>query len=309
VNTSRIVPIAIALLCFRPTLAQTKLERKFDEGATYVVRSESNFKQTLTLGGMPVDTQASNVVTQRFSVGKRDAAGVLPVAVKFEALQASLSLPGGINVSFDSSNPAPAPPNSAVSFLFDVYRAIVGSTITYQLDSKNAVAFVQGADGIVGKVTGPAAAMLKQEFDPARLSKTFQQDTDRFPPEPLTKGKTWRRDALVPIGSGQTFTFDTEYEYLGTVDEKGKALDKIGISIKNVRYAIDPNSSLPVKVANSQLKADVSRGEILFDRARGIALRETNKVHITGTMTLTINNMDLPATLDLTMDGRDSVLE
>lgn len=304
---SSILAAVTVLAAISSAHAQVKLERKFTEGANFVTRNQITLKQTLTINGMGIDTAANSTLVSRSKVGKRDASGILPVEVTLEGLQVNLNLPGGMNVLYDSANPNAKSIPPAMEFLGDMYRAMVGSTVTYQLDAKNAVSFVQGADAIVGKTSGTAADLLRAEFKTDNISKAFQQETSRFPDQPVKNGETWRRNTVLFIGSGQSLTFDIEYKYQGAVEEKGKKLDRIATTYKSVTYAIEPDAPIPLKVTSSDLKPDSSEGEILFDRDRGVAVREKSKMRITGSMKLSINNTDLPADLVLSIESDEAI--
>ena len=60
------------------------------------------------------------------------------------------------------------------------------------------------------------------------------------------------------IAGGQTLEFDVELRYAGTVEQGGKTFDKIDTKATKVTYALDPNTSSPVKVPKSDLKIEKS---------------------------------------------------
>jgi hypothetical protein len=181
--------ISAALVLVAATAhADVKLERKFIEGSNRAIKQQGTFKQKLTIAGMDVESIANNSATTRYKVGKRDVGGVLPVEVKTEALQINLSLPGGINLTFDSANADAKPDNSPIDFLYDVFRAMVGSSVTYQLDKNNVVSFVQGTEETIAKAQGQAAEMLKTGAR-SRNSQADLPTTDRPFPERTNQGR------------------------------------------------------------------------------------------------------------------------
>ena len=63
------------------------------------------------------------------------------------------------------------------------------------------------------------------------------------------------------------------------------------------------DSPLPLTVKSSELKAAESEGVVLFDRDLGQVVESTGSIRITGDITFTVNNMDLPSKLDLKMQS------
>jgi hypothetical protein len=298
---------ALVLLAFaaQSARAQVKLEYKFLEGTKSSHKTTSKVHQVLSIMGMDVETEAEESVVTSTSVGKRNADGTLPVAQKIESLKSQLSLPGGINVSFDSANPDAKIDNAQVAFLGDVYRAMLGVGYTVVLDDKNKVKFVEGTETFAAKVDaleGTAALVLKGRLSAEKIKKAFEQEHANLPDVLARKGEPWELTQTSDIGGGQTLTFGKRYEYLGTVDKDNKTLDKIGVRALTVKYEMDPNSPSPLKVTKSDLKIESSDGTFLFDREQGQIVDSKEVTRIKGNLTLSANGQDLPSTLDLTFD-------
>ena len=102
-----------------------------------------------------------------------------------------------------------------------------------------------------------------------------------------------------------TLTFTNKYTYKGSVEKNGKKLEKIVSETTKVDYSADATS--PLKVLESELKVAVSAGEILFDIASGQVVSTRSKVQIKGPLKLEIMGMELPGTLDLTMESATTV--
>jgi hypothetical protein len=124
----------------------------------------------------------------------------------------------------------------------------------------------------------------------------------RLPEKPVKVGDRWQRTEVMDIGSGQTLTYEVYYEYAGTVEKAGKTLDKIAILAGEVKYAV-ADGPLPFKVTSSDLKVDSSMGYLLFDRAAGLIVELNDRQKISGPLTLNINGMDLPSTVELTLES------
>lgn len=290
------------------TRAQVKLEPKYQEGSTVTVEATSKTHQVLTINGMDIETDAENVTTESRAVGRRKADGGLPVNVKVESLKADLNL-NGQTISFDSSAPPPKDVDPQLSFIVDIFRIVAGSTYTIELDAKDQVVSVEGVDKLIEKaaeLNPTAAEMIKDQVSLERIRRDIQQDRARYPDILVREGESWDRTESQNLGGGQTLTFEKRYEYLGTTEKDGKTLDKIGVKVNSVTYAMEPNSASPLKVEKSDLKVESSDGTILFDREAGRAVEESLVTRIKGTLALSIMGQSLDGELDLTLDRHDT---
>ncbi len=123
-----------------------------------------------------------------------------------------------------------------------------------------------------------------------------------MPTEPVNKGDSWQRAQSANLGAGQIMTFQNKFTYEGTVEKNGKTLDKITLKTLSVDFALQ-DSPLPLQLKGSALKATESDGTILFDRVLGQVVETTSSIRIEGEITFSVNNMDLPAKLDLKMQS------
>lgn len=285
--------------------AQVKLEYRFPEESKSSHRTEVKTHQILSIMGMDVETSAEETIVTSTAVGKRKPDGTLPIIEKIESLKAQIELPGGINITFDSSNPEAKIDNAQLAFLGDVFRAVTGAGYTLVLDAKNKVKFVEGTEALEAKFASlepSAAAVLKGRMSTEKLKHAFEQSHGNLPDVLARPGEPWEVTETMDIGGDQTLTFRKRYEYLGTAEHGGKKLDKIGVKAQAVTYAMDPNSQNPVKATKSDLKVDSSDGTLWFDRDAGQVVESRQVTRVKGDLTLNVNDKDLPSTLDLTLE-------
>lgn len=291
----------LALCLASAASAQVTLQAKHPEG-TFKIVTTNKVHQILTIAAMDVETSSDSNTTLSYVVEKPQADGTVRVRVKTEALTSRITLPGA-KIEYDSSKPDVKNDNPMLDAILDAFRAMKGATYTVVYGKDGKVAAIEGTDKIIETAAPTAAEALKQQLNPETLKRSANQDLAVLPDGPVKKGDQWKRTEVNPIGGGQTLTFDRFYEYQGTVEMGGKTLDKIGIFTGAVTYALDPNSPLPVKVVNSDLKIGNSLGTILFDRERGEVVDSSETLQITGTLTLSVNGMELPGKLNLTFDS------
>jgi hypothetical protein len=296
----------LAILAPRAARAQVKLEYKFPEGQKQTYKSKVKTSQVLTLMGQAIPTDATETIVSSSTIGKKRPDNTIPVEEKVESLNVELSLPGGINVAFDSKDPNPKVDNPQLSFLVDIYKLVSGVSYTVVLDANKKVKAVEGAEKILEKAEGANEMVkqaLKSRLDAQRLKTQFEQSHSNLPDVLARKGEPWERDEVLDIGSGQTLSFHKKYEYAGEQKKGAATLDKIDVKTTKVAYAMDPNSPSPLKVTKSDLTVDSGDGTILFDREAGRIVSSQNTIHIKGPMTFAAGGQEIPGSLDLTIAG------
>ncbi len=293
-----LISVCASLGLVTTSFGQVTLEHKFREGATYTVETTVRTDQKLTIAGMDVDTSGDVRTTTKSTVGKRDVEGKLRVQEKVDAMQISMGLMG-TNYSFDSTNPDNKG-TSPLEIVRDVHKAIAKRTTTTVYDKSDRAVAVESDQDIIGSLPAQVQTLVKSSLDPTTLKNAANDELEQIKSEPVTKGDSWKRTKSNNFGGGQVMTFDTEYTYAGTVEKDGRTLDKITSKTVSVTFAFE-DSPLPIALKSSDLKVPESEGVILFDREKGQTVESNSSMRITGDITFTANNMDLPAKLDLTM--------
>jgi Family of unknown function (DUF6263) len=297
-----VLAVFITLLA-PPAMAEVKFERKLREGAKETAHIETSTKQVLSLAGMDIETRATQFMIATSQAGQRASDGVLPIVSQIDKLQADISLPGGVSLAFDSGAPDKQPDNPLLEPLLKLLRASAKSKWTTLFDKENQVKSVEFDKSLADSVDDA----YKSQFDPERRKKTLMQELAALPDKPVSKGDSWTRTVESDLGSGQLLTVENRYEYLGTETVDGKVLEKIGITTTDVSFSQDQNANTPAKVISSELKVSESSGAILFDRDKGAALRTSSKLRIQGSLKLSINGMEFPGKLDLTLETKNTV--
>jgi hypothetical protein len=287
--------------------AQVKLTRKVPEGKRAHVTTQHT-DQKLTIAGQEIPTVVDVVNTESYTYQKAEADGTTRVAVKNEGMVFTLKLMGNVVGQYDSAKPdATKVDIPQLQPTFDGFKAINGKTRTMVFDKDGKLKVIEGVDAILAGAPAEARANLEKGYSKEAHEKGAKIDRDRLPNRELKKGDKWQVVETSDIGGGQTFTFDMFYEYQGTIEKDGRTLDKISIYAGTVKYAMEADPMAPFKVVNSDLKIESSTGMMYFDREKGEVVEVSNSVRITGPMTFSINNMELPGKLDLVLDNQTVV--
>ena len=291
------VAMVIVLTGARSAVAEVALELKFPEETKATVQTEVAVDQTLTLAGQDIVTKSSTFIRSTSSVGKRAEDGSLAVTDKVDAFQSELNI-NGTKIQFDSANPDKKADLPQLEPLLDIYRAVCKFPVTKVFDAKNKLTATKLPEGEFEKLN----ELAKLQFDPETMKKATEQLFAFLPDESVKEGATWERSTHTNLGSGQVMTFRTKYEYKGTVEQDGRTLDKIEGKAFEVSFAINGNPM--IQLTKSDLKIKESSSTVLFDRERGHVVSRTSKIRIDGPLTLTINGMELPGKVDLTMEEK-----
>ena len=194
------------------------------------------------------------MVSSRTFGKKRDDA-TQPISEKVEAFATEMSLPGGINIAYDSKDPNAKIDHPALSFLDDVYKLVSQLDYTVVLDAQNKVKAVEGTEKILEKtekLNETAKAALRSALDSQHLKEDFEQSHGNLPDVLARPGEPWERTEKLALGGGQTLTFHKKYEYAGTEKHGDATLDKITVKTTEVKYAMDANAPSPLKVTQER---------------------------------------------------------
>lgn len=289
--------LAVAGSCV--AFGQVTLEHKVLEGSKYHLDVETKVAQKLTIGGMEIDTRSDSHGVTLVTVGKRDAAGNVTAGHQVESLQVTIGIPGN-DYQFDSTNPDNRG-TSALEVVRDMHKALAKRLTKVTYDPSARVEKVESDLVILGSTPEEVKNLVKDELNPEHLKRTANDELDQVTTESVKPGDTWQRTNTVNFGSGQMMTFKTQFTYVGPTEKDGRKLEKISSKVLDVDFSLQ-NSPLPFTVKDSKLSATESEGAILFDRERGQIVESVSKNRITGELTFTVSNNDLPAKLDLTLD-------
>ncbi len=267
-----------------------------------VIRTEAEIEnqQTLTIAGMPLETEANNFATAVTTIGPSTATGGYTATGEYEVLQADLSLPGGLKVAFNSNNLGEGPANPQAAMIVDMLRAMAPAKWKLELGSDHKVL---KAEYIGGPITG-VSDVFKSDLDPERLKERGNNEVARYATEPMQPGETWKRTENLDLGSGQSFELEREYTYVGPEEKNGRPLEKVTVNVLSTILHVADNPAVPAKVTESDLTVESSEGDLWYDPELKLYVETQQQFHVKGSLTLAINGMELPGELDLTMKSK-----
>src|SRR5262249_45089549 len=126
--------------------AQVKFEHKFPEGKTLTYRTSSNSFQSLTLGGMEIQSRERKTVVVTQAIGQRRGGRGLPVGVRVRSLRAEMGFHGGTRLTFDSTQPVPKIDDPDFAPLIELCNLESAVAYTVVLDGRNQVKAIEGTE-------------------------------------------------------------------------------------------------------------------------------------------------------------------
>jgi len=285
--------------------AQVVLRSDYSQPAEYRTTESVQIDQTLNIAGQSVVTTSAQTMGMLYQIGEADAAGLVPLRLKFESVTASIGLPGGLNVEFDSQNDDGQAGQPPVSLLKSAFRAMVGVELTALIDGEGKVKSFTGGEQALEKVDPEMKAYMASQVDEQVLKAGLQSAIDRFPAEAVKPGDVWTWTQVLNLGQGQQLTFDNRLEYVGTVEKDGRQLEHVRAQATAVRFNIVENAAMPFKLkGESDLKVESSSGDIYVDAMTRRVVLSDDKVRLKGKLVLATADMELPATLDLSLSSK-----
>lgn len=266
-------------------------------GAKYEAEVEVKTDQTLTIAGMPLESHANTFLNTSETVAAKSSEGGWKYEGEFTQVQSDIELPGGMKVSFNSINPDQAEAAGPLEMIVDALKATAGAKWVSETDAEHQLTKMEYIDDPFAGVN----EMLKGDTSPEAIKKNRQMELKRYPSKAVKPGDTWTRIEESDLGGGQTITLEKEYTYAGSEQRSGRTFDKVTVKVLTAEYAMDENSPSPAKVTESDLSVADSGGTYWYDREAKSFTEVSDKVQITGTLTLEANDQKLPGELDLTI--------
>ena len=300
-------PFALSLLLTLVALgsanAQVTLKPKPNPNSTATVHTGTKVEQKLIIAGMEnllSTTQALAIETRngRPRRGRFDQDRSLRQVVSRQAE----SQRRGNQFRLKKEN---EPEGAETDFLLEVFAAMSKAKWTATSDKDGVVQKIEGADDAFKDLDERGQQVVKDQFDPENMVESANESRKQLPSKPVSKGDTWTNTITARLGNGQTMDLKTTYTYEGTISQNDRELHKITTKVSEVKY--DAGEESPVPVTGSKLEVAESQGEILFDNKQGQMVVNNSTLRVKGSLTLEIQNMEIPGTLDLKIISREVV--
>jgi hypothetical protein len=307
----QMLPIALCLLGMcRMGSAQVRLEWKFPEGGQISVETTQTSEQKFVMGGQEMDSSERKTTIVASNVGNRDTAGKLRIASRIIILKTDMKLPFGAEIKYDSTKPqANEEAEAPFPEILKALQTTTKRTWTTVYDQANQVLAVEGAQAVLEAVDEETAALIRPQVDEQYMAQAAATKMARIPREPVESGAAWSLKETTRIEGGLAMTLNTQYKYVGTVEEDNVELHKITFQSNHVQMSMVGENPNGMKLLESELKIDESTGTLFFDPDKGQIVRLESRFKISGDMKLEVGGTQLPAKLELAVQTTTKLKE
>ena len=290
--------LTLALLIAPLASAQIIIKPRVEAPGSFETNLLFKVKQTLSIMGQDIETASVKKVTAKTDVSKPDSAGNVIYSTKYSAFENNISLPGGVELEFDS-NGENTPQGTQLDFMLPLLTALSKSTTTMVYDKNGDVLNIEVKAEGLDALDAQAKAMIGGELDSDALKERAQSELDDFHDKPVKVGDSWESETTLDLGQGAVFKLTSTQKYVGTVQQDGKTLHQVEIKYTEVDFEQPAATPGAPAVTESDLEIITGTSTLLFDAEIGRMVSSKINLEVSGEITLTIANMDLPAKLAL----------
>jgi hypothetical protein len=295
--------LAIALLIGPIASAQIIIKPRVEAPGSFETKLLFNVKQNLSIMGQDIATASVRNVTAKTDVSKPASDGSVTYSTKYLTFKNKLSLPGGVELEFDAKGKN-TPQGTQLDFMLPLFTALSKSTTTIVHDKNGDILNVEVKAVGLDALDNQAKAMIGGELDSDVLKEKAQSELDDFHDKPVKVGDSWESETTLDLGQGAVFKLTSTQKYIGTVQQDGKTLHQVKIKYTDVDFEQPAATPGAPAITKSDLKIITGTNTLLFDAEKGRMVSSKLNLEVSGEITLTIANMELPAklALEITVD-------
>ncbi len=262
--------LTLTMVLLAPVPEPAPLKWKLAKGDVFYSKTAVSLKQTVTVMEKEVEQEQDQTTYNRFKVLTADAKGYT-IEQTMQKSEVKGNMPGAE----------------------DAAAKMKGIVLTYKMNEKFEVTKVEGIGDLIDKLAGEdkavrkaLASTLSEELFAAGFAELFRTAPDK----PVKLGDKWNRNYKLPMGGGLgNLKIDADFKY----SKSGEAGDRVTWSAKTKYEVSKPDPDAPFHFTAGELNAEEYTGEYLFDSKLGRLKSHTSKAKINGTMTLSVNGMEI----------------
>lgn len=241
--------------------AQTTLSWKLKGNDKLKYTTDTDMKQTMSVGGMEIKTSMTQGMEMSWTVSGLQN-GKADMVQKIERFQQKMEMPGGQGFEFDSKS-GKKPEGPIGQIIGPILEAMVGAEFSLKMDPQGETTDYKISDKLLQSIKGnPLLAQMGGMFTEDGLKSMMQQSSISFPKEAVSKGKSWNKIMEVKMPFG-VMKLDTTYTYQGAETRDNKNLEKIATKST---VTITPAANADIKL---NIKSSDVNGTIYFDNTAG----------------------------------------
>lgn len=259
--------VIVAVAADESCVAQTKLELKFQEGAT----TRDEMLESVQIDVIPPGEKKvyTTTINQRWYLDSRIVKTVDDASAefrqKFSRIALTIQLPPPVNRMFtvDTGRPQASEEKVEQDMRFGIAK-VIGLEWSVTLDRRGEVRDVGLSDELTDVlIQNPQTGPLKDTFSDTGLRKLAEQSTVLLPDRPIKKGDHWEQTIVRPMAEGK-LTLVRKCTSQGVVED---GLEKIAVK-SQFTFENGKNAKRPLTLTDSS-----GDGEVFFDAKAGRVVR------------------------------------
>jgi hypothetical protein len=260
----RIVALVLCLAAITSTAsADATLKWNFRKGKKYNYAFTMKMASTMMVQGQKIDTTMTQIIDMTWEIKDVEPNGSARMVQTIDRLRFKMKAPvEAANLDFDSrEDKAVEGPQAATVAIF---KAMVNAPMNMKMTVQGKVSDVKFSPAMAEAITKAGAPLGGGGFfSEDGMKDLITRASIVLPEGQIAEGKAWNAtfDTKMPIVG--TMTANNTYTYLGSAEQNGRRVEKIGVDSK---IDIKPDANSPVKVS---LKSQESKGTIFFDNTEG----------------------------------------
>jgi hypothetical protein len=285
---SWLVAVLVLSVLALPASAQVTMQWKFSEGDKFFVEEVADMKMTISLMGKDIKQEQKTTQVSSYTVKKKTADSVVLVQ-KIEGVDVKVQ--GGFGGEMDK-----------------FMEKLKGASFTVTLSNDGKVTKFEGYDEFVKNLAAGdenVGKLLKMMINEETLKKSSEEVFAFLPSKAVSKGDSWKRDAVLPLGPFGSFKTASDYTY------EGKETDGEKISYKASMTYMAPKGDDGFglfKIVKGNLKTEGAKGNMIFDAEKGRLVRTNMASTIRGSLTMDVMGNQFDMDMMMEMSGTARVL-
>ena len=252
----------VLALTSSPATAQKLLRWRLKPGERIHVRLSQKMDTEATIQGTVLKSSVDMWMAMKWDVLRVDDRGIIEMTQSIERMKMSVASPGVELVTYDSASPQ-EPTGPAKSIAAGI-QPLMGVKFIQSMNNRGEIVDVRlSQDAAAALDAAPSGAQLKEMFSQDGLKSLVNQAAAVLPEKAVRPGDTWQGQSETKSPAGD-LKMDINYTYHGTVQRRGRTLEKIGVDLK-VSF---PEGANPLGL-RVRVKEQQNTGFLYFDAKAG----------------------------------------
>lgn len=181
---SLIIATTIVLTLATHSFAQVELRWKVADNEKLSTTARTKVDQTLSIADQDLKTKTEQTIVVSTVSDQRSPDGTIRRTSKIESLKANMSLPGGVELEFDSAKPV-EPQGTQYDVVLDLLQAVAKTNSKSVLGKDNRTISIEVDRSEHEKLDDTVKRLIEGRFDSGYLKEASNKELDQIPSKPV----------------------------------------------------------------------------------------------------------------------------